>query len=1196
MAHEALTIRIASFKSALYSLTQPVSLAAVGLLLLNDTLFRHLWPGWWTGKLGDAAWLFFVPYLVAAGLCWLIPVPGGPRDAARRAHRRRSFGGAFLVTGLAFGLVKAAPGVNALAVRVFASLTGRTPALRLDPGDLLALAGLAASLLVWWREDRRRQWPEPRPQPSPEPPPAGQASPRLTWRRLAALPLVLLILLGDAVPADRGITCFIQSGGQIVAKAGYQSYHSTDGGLTWQANPPGETPDCGKPDLTVAGWSIVPGPQPTQAYRYHEGQPEIQVSGDGGRTWQTAYRIPVASQAEQIYLARSHAGNPLYQSGPLDAVADPASGNMLFAMGLRGVLLRDAQGQWQWSLGDYQRPGSFPNLDAFGVLLGGVLVLAVGLALIIYAALALRWTRRWPRVLVLALAALAWLGVDLLFSPATTIGYLLTVTSVGLLVMGVLILALAIEQTVRLTRRAPRALPTLARIALAGGVLYFIPYLLWLYNLIPDFGMANGLALAVAVLVLVVGVLAARGFPKVPPAPPALAILTVAALLVLSACTTGQIRGPQRWVTADPSPTSFQPDALAATPTTVPPQQPSPSGPQLIAVHRSGQTFLTWNERADLQGERYRIYRASQPITAATLSQATRLAETGKNSARFYASMFVEDSIWKYRYAPRLITQDNGAPTPEGVGLLVWTVGSEDFGGQAAGDGYYAVTVTPAGGEETFSAAYTAGPVAEQVADPLPVEITHSPGTVTGEQSHVYVQYMDLRHWNPTYHAPNATNDYYGFAPTDPDIAAALAYAYDYQVFTPTAETCGGQVPESLPVMLFLHGARTNRYGSVGKNPYPHCAYSLYPIDQSDTWYFGFARSHDYRRGGVVGADDVIENYTERRVLRMIADLMRNPPGPAVDAQRVYVFGHSMGGSGTLGFVERYPNVFAAGYSGEPISNYRTAGVTKGDWVANVSVKWGAPALNLPIHIAAPNGWAQPLQKYNGVGVWDWQNYLGNLTGEAVPGRDQDEMAPFGVDHGINDDVILWPTQGQAFYPALAPVARVWSGAVTGATHEWSDFLALPPSMAKLDGHPFWNLQVKRDESLPALSHLSSNLSGPPDAPTTYNQTVKWSSSWDPWDGAPVDQAGRWEMSFCAVEPGSTTCGGSATVGASITPRRLQHFKVQPGQRYDWENRRVSDHGLVASGTVTASADGLVTIPDFTITPSGNRLALVPHP
>lgn len=1192
MAKESLTIRIASFKFALNFLTHPASLAAAGLLLLNDTLFRSLWPGWWTGKLGDAAWLFFVPYLLAAGLCWLIPVPGqgespAARDA-RRTHRQWSFCAAFLVTGLVFSLVKAVPGINALAVSAIVSLTGETPALRLDPGDLLALVGLAVSAAMWLGTERRLASRT-----------AGhQGLPQLTWPRLAALPLVLLILMGDAVPADRGFMCFIQGQGEIIAKAGFQSYRSTDGGLTWQANPPGESPDCEPSHKTVAGWVIVPGPQPAQAYRYQEGQPEIQVSNDGGQTWQTAYRIPAASQAEQIYLARSHAGNPLYQPGPLDAVADPTSGNMLFAMGLRGVLVRTAQGEWQWSMGDYHRLESFPTLDAFGNLLGGMLALAVGLALILYAALALRWTRRWPRVLVLTLAALAWLGVDLLFSPATTIGYLLTVTWVGLLVMAVLILPLVIEQTVRLMQRAPRALPTLAGIALAGGVLYFIPYLLWLYNLIPDFAVANGIALALAVLVLIVGVLAARGYPKIPPVPPGLgAILTVVALLTLSACTTGQIRGPQRWVIAVPSPTPAQADsALGVTPTPVPPQQPLPDGPRLLATHRSGQTFLTWSERTDLQGERYRIYRASRPITAATLAQATRLAEVGKNSARFYASMFVEDGVWKYRYAPRLIIQDNGSPTPDGVGLLVWTVGSEDFDGQSSGSGYYAVTITPAGGEETFSADYTTGPLAEQVADPLPVEITHSPGTVTSEQSHVYVQYMDLRHWNPTYHAPNSTNAYYGFDPSDPDLAAALAYAYDYQVFTPTAETCGGQVPESLPVMLFLHGARTNRYGSVGKNPYPHCAYSLYPIDQSDTWYFGFARSHDYRRGGVVGADDVIENYTERRVLRMIADLMRHPPGPAVDPQRVYVFGHSMGGSGTLGFVERYPNVFAAGYSGEPISDYRTAGVTKGDWVANVSVKWGAPALNLPIHIAAPNDWAQPLQKYNGVGVWDWQNYLGNLTAEAVPERIQDEMAPFGIDHGINDDVILWPTQGQVFYPALASVARVWSGAVTDAGHEWADFLALPPSMAKQDGHPFWNLQVRRDESLPALSHLSSNLSGLPGAPTTYNQTVKWSSSWDAWDGAPVDQAERWEMSFCAVEPGSTTCGSGATVSASITPRRLQHFAVQPGQRYDWENRRVSDRRLVDRGTVTADADGLIIVPDFTIIPSGSRLVLTRHP
>jgi hypothetical protein len=44
---------------SLACLTHPFSLAAMALLLLNDHIFRVFWPSWFTGKLGDFAWLFF---------------------------------------------------------------------------------------------------------------------------------------------------------------------------------------------------------------------------------------------------------------------------------------------------------------------------------------------------------------------------------------------------------------------------------------------------------------------------------------------------------------------------------------------------------------------------------------------------------------------------------------------------------------------------------------------------------------------------------------------------------------------------------------------------------------------------------------------------------------------------------------------------------------------------------------------------------------------------------------------------------------------------------------------------------------------------------------------------------------------------------------------------------------------------------
>ena len=48
------------------ALTHPATLAAVGVLLVNDTVLKPMWPdAWVTGKLSDLAWLVFASPLLA---------------------------------------------------------------------------------------------------------------------------------------------------------------------------------------------------------------------------------------------------------------------------------------------------------------------------------------------------------------------------------------------------------------------------------------------------------------------------------------------------------------------------------------------------------------------------------------------------------------------------------------------------------------------------------------------------------------------------------------------------------------------------------------------------------------------------------------------------------------------------------------------------------------------------------------------------------------------------------------------------------------------------------------------------------------------------------------------------------------------------------------------------------------------------
>jgi hypothetical protein len=603
---------------------------------------------------------------------------------------------------------------------------------------------------------------------------------------------------------------------------------------------------------------------------------------------------------------------------------------------------------------------------------------------------------------------------------------------------------------------------------------------------------------------------------------------------------------------------------------------PAPAVSGLEARHRSGQTFLTWNELGAQRGERYRVYRHAQPITATNLARATLLYEVPEGTANFHANRYNDaGGIWRARYLERYVINDRGNPLPAGTGLLVWTLAATDLGGATSGAGYYAVTVVDTNGVEQtdfFNAGNTAGPVSETVADPLPVETAVN----VGARGHLYLQFMDLHHWNPTFHAPHARNAYYGLNPADSAVAQAIQYAYDYVVYEPECASTPA------PVYFNLHGWGGNTYGPFASDPeeYGWCAYKVFPVDVSETWYFGFARHCDYRRDEVPRAGDEVHNYTEERLLRMAHDLIRQPPGAAIDTNRIYAWGHSMGGSGALSLSLRYPNVFAAVYASEPMTDYQRSGAGGGiDWRGDLDWKWGAIALNLPVVIRAPGGWAGHLGPWQGTGIWTWQDHQTNLTTRLAA-----ETVPFGVGHGLADTVIEWQTQGAPFYGLLDASHRCYGGAVTEADHTWLGFAGLPPNLDLDDWAPFYGFKVVRDETVPGLARASGNAPLPPATPGNYNLTLEWSSSWDAWDGAPLDTTNAWQMSL------RSTSGAAQTV--EVTPRRTTRFPRQAGQRASWRNTAIGTGAMVQQGTLAADTNGLFIVPAVSVSPAGNRLRL----
>ena len=604
----------------------------------------------------------------------------------------------------------------------------------------------------------------------------------------------------------------------------------------------------------------------------------------------------------------------------------------------------------------------------------------------------------------------------------------------------------------------------------------------------------------------------------------------------------------------------------------------------VAAFHRDGQTFVTWTERGDLARERYRIYRSGAPITPASLGNATLLGEVGEGSAIFFANRYADyesPAQWHVRTIERYVVDDLGPELAAGTGLFVWTTGAAD----PAGPAYYAVTAVLDGVENTadFSPGNTTGPLAEAVGRPRPVHIASTNGW------EVYVQFRDLRNWNPTFHAPNPLNDYYGLAATDYGVPGSLQYAYDTAVYVPDAAQCGGSLPPTLPVFLSLHGGAFDgdRYDPPTNSRGDWCAYILAPIDQSETWWFGFARDHDYRTGGAPEGGDVIANYTEQRVLDMLDFLLRTPPGPPADPRRVYVNGYSMGGGGSLAMALRYPAVFAAANASKPVTDFGTLT----PWIASLGARWGAIDLNLPVQVSAPNGWADHLRPFTNVGVWDWQNLQAGMT--RLAGQ---EIAPFSADFGINDDNVPWTTQGAPFFGSLEASNQPWAARVTNDDHTWGEYGGLGPNY-RLDaaGAPFAGFSAVRDESVPGFSQVSSDPLLPPQAAGDYHRTLYWSASWAPWDGAPVDTPEMWRTSLCTVADASQpVCGTGGAVTANVTLRRLQALTIKPLMEYMWEVRDVVSDEVVARGTVRCGADGVITVPGVPIAAGGVRLEVRP--
>jgi hypothetical protein len=245
------TMRRTKFWHALNCLAHPVSILALLLAAVNDQVLQIYWPSWWTGKLGDAAWMVFLPFLAAAVLVWFVPI----RPPYRSGW---VFPLALCLVCAGFIAVKSVPGVNSALLDLAMSL-GWSLKLRLDPTDLVVLP---AGLIAWriWNAKFVRT--------------PGQPG------LLAVLVLSLFVMLADMMPPPSNCLFFAEDG-SLVAISLHSNYRSRDGGVTWVPVPEADQDE--RDSCSYMAWPVTLETDPPITF-HHDRSEGLYQTTDGGKT------------------------------------------------------------------------------------------------------------------------------------------------------------------------------------------------------------------------------------------------------------------------------------------------------------------------------------------------------------------------------------------------------------------------------------------------------------------------------------------------------------------------------------------------------------------------------------------------------------------------------------------------------------------------------------------------------------------------------------------------------------------------------------------------------------------------------------------------------------------------------------------------------------------------------------------------
>lgn len=568
----------------------------------------------------------------------------------------------------------------------------------------------------------------------------------------------------------------------------------------------------------------------------------------------------------------------------------------------------------------------------------------------------------------------------------------------------------------------------------------------------------------------------------------------------------------------------------------------------LKAFHRAGQTFLTWNEvdppvkdeklsfpkynaiKKDLENKspkiRYRIYRSDKPIQST--KGLTPVAETGQLSC--WNGLFVGGrDPTEADLVSRYVIAEGKPQLSPATGVYVHNPHGRESEKEKL-SGYYAVTVVIDGKEDTAIGDSNSlqSPIEEGQGQGSPV-LQSSKEVATFQ----FVEGPTLRHYVRWEAPPHANRE---------------NIPIDFVVAIPK------KLAKPAPVGLHLHcwgGTPWDGYGwwynaekgtiLIASNEVPY------------DWWTGYhERAGIGPRNRESWKDGVVRPYTQRRLLSLIDWAATQWD---IDRTRVFTGGNSMGGSGAPMLAIRNPDRIAWAIGWVGVHNPLKSPTFKESYAQS----YGEPEWKIPFEDGTP--------------VWDYFNDAWYLR------KYVERETPFITwSNGKNDSAIGW-AQAVEFYRAMQETRRphmfVWGQGGHGQR-------ALMPVSHEQRVMP---IDIRTDQSLPAFTNCS--LDGNPgngdpndgDKSGGANLYLRWDTN------CIVDTDTAWEMTISLIDKAPK---GECTV--AVTPRRLQRFKVNPGEKVKWSNQ--SQNKEVQSGNITVDRYGLITIDKIVVSKTQNRLRL----